>query len=169
MCDVCEDDDKWTTPPGTPERRAEVAAAMEDRILSQGHQVMCIFPVDDDEGHYFWYTVGRSLMGQPELLLTGPLPNNVAGHIVNEAVRMVDEEGFDLKDGAEFPPNTLLNGFSMRVIECDPRAGEMFAALDMGGDTMRAFQLIWPDDAGHFPDDPAFDTRFNQPLFPKES
>lgn len=166
MCDVCGDSDKYATEPGTPERRAEVDRNTYETVLEHGHQIMGIF--GDDEGPPFFYTVGRGVFGKPELLLTGPLSNEVAGFILNETCRMIDAGELTLNPTGvtEVPANELLAGFPCRIQPADPRAGEMFAAINMAPE-LDAYQVVWPDLQGVFPGEAGWDQRFQQPLYPR--
>lgn len=165
MCDVCGtsgNEHQWKSEPGTPERIKEVAEHTDQIILEHGHQVYGIF---DDEGNRFYYSVGRCMFEKAEFLLTGPLPQNVATFVINEAARLVDEGKIVLDPNGmvEVPADELLAGFPCRIVPCDPRTGEMFQALNLDPQ-LAAFQIIWPDKQGHFPDEPEFDARFNQPI-----
>lgn len=166
MCDVCGNDQDYLTEAGTPERVAEVQERQRAMVLQHGHQVMGIF--GDGPGERFYYTVGRALFEKADLLLTGPLPDRVAMNVLNSAARMIDEGELLLPtDGyATIPPDTLLANHECRIQACDPQDAEMFQAINMGGGRIEAYQIIWPDTDGHFPDDPEYDARFVQPIHP---
>lgn len=166
MCDMCGDSDEYTSPPGTEARRREFIGKMEQKILAHGHQVMFIFPTAESTGAQFWYSVGRAMIGKPDLLVTGLLPQEVGQHIINEACRMIDEEGIVLGEGYEFAPDTLISNYPMRVVEADPVESEMTMARMVGGD-ITAYQLLWPDNEGKYPDEQGYDEKFTQPIYAK--
>ena len=140
-----------------------------ETILEYGHQVVMVFPTEEEPGTCFAYTVGRSMRDLPELLMAGNLPPNVMGKILNDAVRLHEEGTCVIEDGYEYPPNTLLQGgFTARVVEVDPRASEMFQAINVMGENIRALQIVWPDKNGCFPDDPGWSLPHDaQPIRPK--
>lgn len=151
-----------------PDKHDYIAKKQMDDIIAKGHQVMCIFPTEESiaEGgasHYFFYTVGRTVKERPELLLTGPLDNRVAGWVLNEAARMDDTEPFT--PGMEIPANVLLNQYPVRIVEANPEAAEMNQALDLFGDDVTALQIIWPDMEGRFPGEPDFAFEDDEPVF----
>lgn len=166
MCDQCSNDPQWEYPPSTVDRMMEVDADEASKIISYGHCVRFVFPTEDDlDGHKFWYSVGRVTRGREEYLVTGDLPIRVGQYMVNEAARMVDAG--EIEVGKDFPPDTLLGGFPVRVVRVlDPEAAEMFGAIRYVTDEhpLVAYQLVWPDTAGNFPGE-GFDTRYDQPVF----
>lgn len=141
-----------------------------DTILEYGHQVIYVSPRQGEEGTPFAYTVGRAIKDQPELLMTGSIAPGVMGQILNDAVRMHDEGTHVLCDGYEYPPHTLFqNGFKARVVAVDPRASEMFQAINIMGDDVEALQIVWPDIHGCFPDEPGYSLPAEaQPIHRKE-
>lgn len=164
MCDVCGESPKWKSAPGTEERLKELDKKLQHDILQFGHQVRFIFPDEENDDPQFWYSVGRCVFDKAEFLITGPLPTDVGHFMVNQIARMVDAGEVELADGAEIPADTLLSGHSCRLVRCDPREGGMFGAIEIGGDDIEAYQVVWPDTNGHFPGDPQYDTRFAQPV-----
>lgn len=123
-------------------------------IMQHGHQVIGVFPADEDDPPPFAYTVGRTAKGRPELLITGPLPPPVAGAILNDAAARDDES--PLEPG-QAVGGLLQGGYVLQVVEADPLAGEMYQALAFyDGQDVRALQLVWPDQDGLFPWDAGF-------------
>jgi hypothetical protein len=51
------------------------------------------------------------------------------------------------------------------LVRCDPDASEMYGATRLGGEDLEAYQVVWPDKEGHFPDEPEYDSRYAQPIF----
>lgn len=143
-----------------------------ENIEDHGHQVRYIFPtqenVDQDpDARPFWYSVGRSVYGRPELFVSGGLPAELGSYIINTvAERDVDSPiaAGDLLD------EVLGDGFQIKVVDVDPEAAEMFAALNVSGPEIAAYQLLWPDPNGVYPDDPEYDySKMPQPMYPKGS
>lgn len=134
-------------------------------ILKEGHQVRYIFPGRDSDpsDRPFAYSVGRTLFDRPELFVVGGLDYPIAAHIINEAAE---------RDYAEpLMHGQYLEGvvnFPLKVIECDPEAADMSGALRIAaGKPFEAFQLLWPDPAGVYPDEPGYTTGLPQPMYPK--
>lgn len=168
MCDMCSPgNDRWTTPPGTPERMAEIEAHQRETILNEGHQVMGIFGDPTTGAPAFFYTAGRALFGKPELLMVGNLNPKVGQFVLNEACRLIDEGEIVLdKHGTvEVPADTLLANFPCRIAPCDPVASSMTAAVRLVNGNLEAYQVIWPDFNGRFPDDPMYDQTCKQTLY----
>lgn len=150
------------------ERHNMLLEERDRHIREHGHSVQCVFPVDDD-GHYFWYSIGRSVVGKPEILVTGPLPAEVGGWMVNEVARLYDENPTRFTPGTTIEPDVLLSGFPVKVVAVDnPVEAEMFGATRWFGDDLAAIQIVWPDKEGNFPGDEGWDDRFKQPVFGKE-
>lgn len=153
MCDQCSDDPKWTTPPGTPEGADELARRTRDLITQFGHQVTGVL---GDPA--FFYTVGRSVYGHAELLLTGNLPAGQAGDILNSVAALENEGTIDILELAEAAQPTQLPGFDclLRLQRVDPDACEMYGAIQLSGPDVAAVQVVWPDASGRWPEDPDF-------------
>lgn len=136
-------------------------------VLEYGHQVIGVFDNDDPAG-YLSYSVGRCVLGKPEFVTTGPIPLSVSQHMINEATRLMDDD-LPVKDGYEFLPDTLLEGYSVKVVQVDPTKYELNHIYRTFGEqpNLEVMQLLWPDMEGHFPDDPAY-TGPAQPIHPLE-
>ncbi len=148
---------------------AQIARKTMDTIEKYGHEVRYIFPVDPSDRTAFAYTVGRTLKGRPELLVTGGISKEVMHFMCNEAAAIDDKT--PLMDGMELPAGALLEGFPVRVVAADPVDGEMYGAIDLFGLAgMSALQLVWPDMDGDFPGDPDYSLpEYAQPLYPEAS
>jgi len=149
---------------GHGKTQAELQQQTLDTIIKYGHQVIGVL-ADEESGHRFAYSVGRSVKDLPELVVNGPLPQKVAQHMINEAARLQDEEDIPLADGYEFEPNTLIAGFPVRVVKVDPARSQMFQALFLFGDDIEALQLVWPDTNGAWPGEPGYTERYFQPIY----
>jgi len=89
----------------------------------------------------FAYTVGLVAMGLPELLVTGLKPA-AAGALLNAV-------------GAApgLRPGELLevDGRQLEVVHLPHPEAHLYVAHNLYGENLRAMQLVWQDDRGHFP------------------
>jgi hypothetical protein len=153
MCDNCSNDPKFTSKPGTKERMAELDARTHELILEHGHQITGVIPEEGKPG--FFYTVGRSVFDRPELLLTGNLPSRQAMNILNSIAFMENEDKIVIADLADGEP-VRLEGFGcdLRFVPVNAYECEMFGATRLAADPdIEAYQVIWPDAAGLWPED----------------
>lgn len=149
-----------------------LAERTRKRIEEQGHEVVCVFPTDESlaDGSFtspLWYSFGRTEKGQSEILVTGHLDPEVGAYMVNTAADK-DERG-ELHLG-EHEADTFLAEVPVRIIEADPVAAGLNRANSAYGDKVTAFQILYPDDKGRWPDDPEFGKPqgFQQPVYAKE-
>lgn len=159
MCRECESGQ-------TPKEFAETITA---EILDQGHRVIQIPGTREDPlMHYAWsYTVGRFILhGLPEILVTGCIDHMVQYHMIHHAIAFAESGEHRLENGYIFPPDTLLTGYPVNVIDADnTRLG--FGRRVMGDD-FPVVQLVWPDECGNFPGDDGYHyPPEGQPVFPK--
>lgn len=153
MCDTCSDDPRFASKPGTKERMAELDARTHELILEHGHQITGVMP--DDERAGFFYTVGRSVFDRPELLLTGNLPPRQGMNILNSIAFMENDGKIVIADLADGKP-VRLEGFGcdLRFVRVNAYDCEMFGATNLAADLdIEAYQVIWPDAAGRWPED----------------
>lgn len=131
----------------TPE---EIKAQVNDMILDRGFAIH--YTEGDHDTRPVAYTIGRTMRGQPELLISGPFDSTLAESLLTA---MVDREivagkavdaAFGGPEGRTFP------GFPIPI---DPWDAEMLIALAVFG-KITALQVLWPDDAGCFPGDPDY-------------
>lgn len=153
MCDICR-----AVELGIPREDAVEMfdAAMRDTIEMYG---WAITGVDDAEPRFF-YTVGRTLQGLPELMVAGLDPHRSVG-ILNTA----NEMGAGLMPG-RVPGLIQPPDFVAGVILCDPVAAEMKVALRLFHDQpVTALQIVWPDRQNRLPViDADYDSEFAQPI-----
>lgn len=96
------------------------------------------------------YTIGRTLKGRPELLISG-LPSDISAEYLANAVALDDVVPFGWGE-----PRRYVFGEQMAFpVEIDPWSAQMFTAIASFGQ-ITALQLLWPDDAGAFPGDPDY-------------
>lgn len=154
MCDICR-----AVEAGVPRGDAVAAyeANMMDTIKLYG---WAITGVDDADPVYF-YTLGRTLMGLPELMVTGLDPHRSVAMLTR-----AHEMGADLRPGrvADLigPPE-----YQAAAIACDPeRAGLLLAKrLFEPERTVTALQIIWPDRDNRLPNEDGYTSEFPQPIY----
>lgn len=120
---------------------------LRDRISRKQWTVLQVLP--DKTGPVFYYTVGLTARGLPELVLFGldcatgkKALENIAGMLVN-GVR--PEDGILLHDVLQNVPVALRDIPSIKAQTHMRYASEFFP------DGVRGMQVIWPDTAGVFP------------------
>jgi hypothetical protein len=130
-----------------------------DTIIEHGHQVRAVFGGEA----FFAYSIGRTVRDRPEILVTGPLPPNVAHWVVNRVAELDDQS--PLQPGQEL--DTVLEGYRVRLVAVrDLDEAQMFGVTNnFGTEDTSALQVVWPDSDGHFPDDPEYDITLAQPVF----
>jgi hypothetical protein len=145
----------------------DAAAAMvhdlTERVLDNGLVVQYV-PADMasrlHQQRPFGYTIGRTLYGKPEFLVTG-VPFALTHHLLTELARM-DEATGQMLVGAY--PRIKAEGSEVRLklILADP--GPLIGALLTFGLTkVTAIQALWPRDGGY----PTVDNPWpDQPIHP---
>lgn len=118
----------------------------------------------DAEGAGFSHTVGLTRFhGHPELLVSGLAPEDAERLLAELAVAVRD--GSWLTAGARFDADS---GHRIQLADvANPRRLEDAQAV-YGGEAglVPGLQIIWSDQSGHWPWDPAWPgTRYDQPLF----
>lgn len=152
MCDYCgrgESESRWKTPPATPERIAEVKEWQRQTILDVGHTITFVGP--------FAYSIGRSLFGYPELLVTGALPPEIAGYMINTVADLESAGMIDLRSLVGARP-VELDGFDceLRFNRVHAVVAEMRGAVAISGPDVDAIQIVWPDPQGLWPEQVGF-------------
>ena len=97
------------------------------------------------------YTLGLTLRGKPELVVTG-LPPQRATLLLNAAASRVVDTAV-LRPGDEI---LVEGGPLMEVVRVDEPSAHLFAAVEFYGPGIQALQLAWADDRGHWPWDAGF-------------
>jgi hypothetical protein len=151
MCWMCDD------PTLT---KADALARMAGLVEEYGWATQS---VAGDRVHPPWaYTVGLTLRGQPELVVTGVRAPE-AGDLLNEFA-----EGVVHHDEVLSPGEVLRcpHGTEMEVVELPhPDAHLVTAVALFPGVRLRALQIVWSDDRGHWPWDVGFrGNRGGQPV-----
>ena len=134
----------------------------EQRILDDidrvGWHITCVGPAvdSDDPEEWFAYTVGLSkTFGWPEMICFG-LDLQVMADLLNYAVDECRARGVSPSAGLVL--NDVINGFPAKLENPRPMADEYVNSAHWlarhEGLSLSVLQLLWPDKAGHFPDEP---------------
>lgn len=115
------------------------------------HQVMGVFDPDGEDPP-FCYTVGRSLLGRPELYVSGLHPG-LGTHLLNQ-LTLVDDE-VPLEHGTLV--DQIVGDYPVLVLRCDPKLAQMYQAVPLAPDGFDALQMVYPAVSGAFPPDPEYD------------
>lgn len=101
----------------------------------------------ESERRPFAYTVGLHDRGLPELLVTGlqaqtsaKLLNVIGHHMVDEGMVLLPAEHIDCG-----------GRYLLEVVEVEHPDVHLKFAVALGGAHLRAYQLVWADDAGRWP------------------
>jgi uncharacterized protein DUF4262 len=133
-------------------------------IAEHGWMVQGVFPTAESvargETLTFAYTAGLTARGLPEMILVG-LPLDGAADLLNDAAKIAVERG-----AVEFDADVdgIIAGFPVRFTAAT--TAPLSVARSLYGSRVRAVQMLWPDDQGRFPGDPAYDAVYGnqQPL-----
>ena len=141
--------------PGSQERWNAIMDEQTDLILDHGWTAIAVFPTEDSAGNYhFCYTVGRSLVGKPELIVTGMSQN--AGPLLDG---LIDQRG-DLLD-AQSPgvPFHLSEEHTdewmvLAPVPDEERRKHLTMTAAQCGPDFTALQVLWTDDEDRWPWEP---------------
>ena len=145
MCWMCDD------PTMT---KGDALARMAGMVEEYGWAIQ---GVEGDRVHPPWaYTVGLTLRGLPELVVTGVR--------LLKARDLLNEWAYEaVHRGERLAPGQLLrcpHGSEVEIVElAHPDAHLATAVALFQGATLRALQLVWSDDRGHWPWDVGFRSR----------
>jgi hypothetical protein len=103
--------------------------------------------VERDGIHPPWaYTVGLTLAGQPELVVTG-MPVRRAARFLNEQAEHTLHAGLP----APGEPVELIGGPVIQIAEVAEPTAHLFIAEELFGPQIRAMQVVHADNQGHWP------------------
>lgn len=118
-----------------------------------GWAIQSVFPDKTDQDPGFAYTVGLSLHGHAELIISG-LPPATGQTILNDLAKRVRDSGQDLTTNT--PMDDVIENLSVILIPVtDP--GNYVTVADtllhekVRGASAAAVQMVWPDQHGRFP------------------
>ena len=161
-----------TAEPSHPLRLSE---QIKLNIAKYGWHMQYVFPNPDSKNEterHFFYTVGLTDMGLPEIFMMGNIDPSIA-HMVFSIV-IEDWKKKDVVEGVHLDYIQDREGrpIPMLVKELDttyPPLKDEFATFTFNhyGDTpLRFAQLIWSDQEGRFPSDPNFSLAHEQQELP---
>ncbi|MBX9640953.1 MAG: DUF4262 domain-containing protein [Mycobacteriaceae bacterium] len=101
----------------------------------------------EDGSRPFAYTVGLSLRGLPELLITGLQPRESA-RVLNSVAHYIADDGMVVQpaEHIDYQGELLLE-----VVEVEHPDVHLTFAVRLRDAPIRAFQLVWTDDRRHWP------------------
>lgn len=138
-------------PTHLPNQPAEPPEQLHQRLRERiGRKQWTVLEVQPDKsGPVFYYTVGLTALGLPELVLFGLDPQT--GQKALESIAVMLAEGLRPNDGTLLH-NILRNvPVSLREIPDMKTQIHMRYASEFFPDGIRGMQVIWPDIAGNFP------------------
>jgi hypothetical protein len=114
---------------------------------------------DEDPEEWFTYTIGLpKTHGWPEVICFG-LAGETAQDLLADAIAECEANGVSPSAGMEL--TEVINGFRARLADASTIPDEYFGTAiwyaHLAGTQVppARLQLLWPDKAGKFPDDPA--------------
>lgn len=153
-----------TGPDPSPDPAAMDAYLGRVASIIDEHGVMLQVVFGDSVADAFTYTVGLTGRGLPELWL-GTLAPAQAGPILNAAAKKQRARGGAFQPGRldlEFSVDFRVHG----PVDVDEAAVGVARQMHPLSDVV-VLQVLWPDEAGLFPDEPGYDERrFPQRVLP---
>ncbi len=156
------------------ERRKVVREKIDQMVEQQGFAIMTA--AHDPEYGTFSYTIGLAKRWWPELVLTSLGPQS-ARMILKETVRRltaidtIPTAGMVVEKAVNTPlrlgpiADKYLSGHLILANDRAMRKGYGSLENTANGPSLPALQVIWPDTAGLYPDNPLYDhERLPQPL-----
>ncbi len=116
---------------------------LRDIIADHGWAVQFV----EDGSRPFAYTVGLSGRGLPELLVTGLQPRTSA-RLLNSIAHYIADEGMVVQPAEHID---YQGEYLLEVVEVEHPDVHLTFAVRLRDGPIRAFQLVWTDDARHWP------------------
>lgn len=130
-----------------------LTTVVKPKLAEHGWLVQGVMAVSGspDDAPGFFYTIGMTPAGLPELLLVG-MPHEMAHHVLTAAVNrhLADE----IKAGDEVDLDFSVPFRFAAVDDDTTRKLATVARAAFPATTVRALQIMFPDTAGRWPDDP---------------
>lgn len=155
--------------------RSEAEQRILDCVESHGWFAMSVSPRADSDGpqEWFTYTIGLpKTHGWPELICFG-LGNDRAYDFLADAIAECDERAVSPRVGLEL--TKVINGYNALLANASSIPDHYFGsaiwyARQVGTEVPPArLQLLWPDKAGQFPNDPACSAEIRRMQTPVEA
>lgn len=134
MCWQCDHPDKTTD---------DYLDELRKTIKTHGWAVQFV----ESDQRPFAYTIGLHYKGLPELLVTGMQPR-MSAKLLNLIGHQMVAEGMDLRPAEHIDCGGRL---LLEVVEVEHPDVHMRFAIELCGAKIRAYQLVWADDAGRWP------------------
>jgi hypothetical protein len=138
--------------------RIKLQGFLEDKLKWHDYTHIAVEDEDMPLAERFVHTVGRARAERPELIVTGCADTRRAMDLIADVV------AFETRTGAELADGLLLTAQDARVPlwlkdVSTPfvREKRVAQAASRFGSGIRVVQIAWPDGAGRFPGDPAYD------------
>jgi hypothetical protein len=113
-----------------------------------GHSGWAVQAISRDGLHPPWaYTVGLTDFGRPEFVVTG-MSTKRAHELLNDVASHVVHADAALQPGDQI---SLVGGPAIEVVELTETKARLVTAIDIYGPGIRALQLVYADDRGHWP------------------
>lgn len=136
--------------------RLKLQGFLEDKLKWHAYTHIA---VDDDAlplAERFVHTIGRARAGKPELIVTGCAEASYAMDLISDVVAHELRNG-PLADGP-LPAGASRVALMLRDVSSPfVRNRRVAQATSRYGPAIRVVQIVWPDPAGRFPDDAAYD------------
>ncbi|HEX7385820.1 MAG TPA: DUF4262 domain-containing protein [Castellaniella sp.] len=147
-----------STPISTQERnQIKLQGFLEDKLKWHDYTHIA---VDDDSlapADWFVHTVGRARSGKPELIVTGQIDSRRAMDLISDVVAY-EARGGVLRDGERLTPDQARISLVLKDVSTPfVRDKRVVQATSRFGSGIRVIQVVWPDGAGRFPDEPGYD------------
>lgn len=146
--------------------------AIKDNIDQHGWHLQYVFGDEARKSKPFFYTIGLTDMGLPEMILVGGIPTHYAHAIISDLMRKWKGEGFKnetrydiigTSTGAKMPVEIaeLYTGDGRLRSEYAIQAFEYYKGQDI-----RFAQILWPDREGNLPSSAEFAMHDLTEVFP---
>ncbi|MFR9806108.1 DUF4262 domain-containing protein [Pseudonocardia sp. RS010] len=127
--------------------------ALEQVLCTIGRYGWAVQAVEGDRVHPPWaYTVGLHLRGRPELVVTG-LPARHAAELLDGVAAHLLHSETPPEPGERVP---LHEGPVVEFVALPHPDAHLNVAVTLLGPEIRALQMVWADERGHWPWDPGF-------------
>ncbi|MFT0533271.1 DUF4262 domain-containing protein [Castellaniella hirudinis] len=138
--------------------RQKLQGFLEDKL--KWHEYTHLVVADDDmpKAEWFIHTIGLARSSLPELILTGALDHSLAMDVIGDVVAYLKARG-DTPSGPIDAPGDAVR-LPVRLVDATTPfvlAQRVAQASSRFGAHIRVLQILWADENGLFPDDPAYD------------
>jgi hypothetical protein len=136
--------------------RIKLQGFLEDKLKWHDYTHIAVGDDDMEPATHFVHTVGLARSLGLELILAGALEAGQAMDLIADVVAYGQKAG-GLTDGQVLVDEARLPLMLKDVSTDFVRIERVVQATSRYGADLRVFQVVWPDAAGRFPTDPAYD------------